>query len=137
MSEPAWLPAEIVVDLNRVVVASTAEPFQLRDEGLLEGALGRVQSNWSYGGEEDIVALAISLIFAVAANHPFAQGNKRTAFEAGLLFLRINGYEWIAPDNDAFAVEMVRVIEGDADLANFARLFEPFVVSGEKLSGPF
>ena len=127
MSEPHWLDPETVIELNEVIVGSTGEPFQLRDEGLLEGALGRAYSNWAYGGEADIVALAVTLIFAIASNHPFVQGNKRTGFEAGILFLRMNGYEWAADDSEIFANVMIDVIAGDLRLTTFSTIFEAFV----------
>jgi death-on-curing protein len=125
--EPHWLDPETVVELNEVIVGSTGEPFQLRDDGLLEGALGRVYSHWAYGGEADIVSLAVTLIFAITSNHPFAQGNKRTGFEAGILFLRMNGYEWTASDQELFANTMIAVIEDRLELMDFANLFEAFV----------
>lgn len=128
MIEPKWLSAEIVIELNEVIVGSTGEPFQLRDEPLLESALGRPQSHWAYGGETDTVSLAVTLLFAIASNHPFVQGNKRTAFEAAILFLRLNGYEWVAPDTQVFAEQMIKVIEGETDISDFYAVFEPFVV---------
>lgn len=127
MIEPHWLSPETIVELNEVIVGSTGEPFQLRDDGLLEGALGRVYANWAYGGDADIVSLTVTLIFAITSNHPFAQGNKRTGFEAGVLFLRMNGYEWIAEDNELFANTMIAVIEDRLELMDFANLFEAFV----------
>jgi len=53
------------------------------------------QNQWSYGGETDIAALATSLLYAIARNHPFVQGNKRTGFMAALSFMELNG--WRAP----------------------------------------
>lgn len=126
MSEPEWLKPDVVVELNAYIVGSTGEPFHLRDTGLLEGALGRVRDNWAYSGETDVVSLAVTLIFA--KNHPFAQGNKRTAFEAAILFLELNGYDWLAPDDVEFAEHMIAVIEGESSLLNFADLFTLYVV---------
>lgn len=91
-SEPRWLRPEDVVELNRLVVESTGEPFALRDEALLESACGKPEQHWHYDQQNDIAALATTLLFGVAQNHPFIQGNKRTGFEAALVFLRINGW---------------------------------------------
>ncbi len=51
-------------------------------------------------GEEDIVTLAVSLLFGIGRNHPFVQGNKRTAFVAAVDFLGVNGYALQAPDSE-------------------------------------
>ena len=133
MSEPEWLSPDVIVELNEIIVGSTGEPFQLRDPGLLEGALARPYSHWTYGGEADVVALAITLLFAITSNHPFAQGNKRTAFEAAILFLDLNGYIWSAPDNEIFAGEMIRVIQGEIGAGDFYAIFEPWVLSTDDL----
>lgn len=54
---------------------------------------------WAYG-EEDIVALAGALLVGLGRNHPFVQGNKRTALTAAIVFLRFNGYAFVAPDGE-------------------------------------
>jgi death-on-curing protein len=62
----------------------------LRDLGLLQSALARPLNLSSYG-EADLPALAAALAFGIARNHPFLDGNKRTAFVCSQLFLRLNG----------------------------------------------
>ena len=80
-SEPTWLPAELIVSFNELVVGETGEPHVLRDEGALENALAKPMNYWAYG-ERDAVVLAVALLMGIARTHPFLQGNKRTAFEA-------------------------------------------------------
>ena len=62
----------------------------MRDNGALESALARPVNRWSYG-EEDACFLAAAYAFGIARNHPFADGNKRTAWVLARLFLVLNG----------------------------------------------
>lgn len=62
----------------------------VRDAGALASAMARPQNQWSYG-ENDLCALAAAHAFGIARNHPFTDGNKRTAFVISLLFLARNG----------------------------------------------
>ena len=63
----------------------------MRDEGLLDSALARPQNRFHYEGVAELAALAATYAGAIAANHPFIDGNKRTAFLAAGLFLEKNG----------------------------------------------
>ncbi len=65
----------------------------LRDAGLLDSALARPQKLLAYG-EPDAAALAAAYAFGIARNHPFADGNKRTAAVTMLVFLGINGVDY-------------------------------------------
>jgi death-on-curing protein len=95
--EPVWLSAETVIYINEEVVRETDEPFFLVDRGLLESAIAKASNHFHYDGVEDVVSLATTLLFGVARNHPFVQGNKRTGFLTAVVFLEINGYA-IEPD---------------------------------------
>jgi death-on-curing protein len=79
----------------------------------LESALARPINHWHYG-EADVVALAVALLLGVARNHPFLQGNKRTAFAAAEYFLYLNGYE-LSPAHDGaeLADFLIDAINGD------------------------
>jgi death-on-curing protein len=99
-NEPNWLPLEAVLEINRDAVAKTGETYLLRDQTLLESALGKPQNHWAYGDEDDVVVLAVHLLDGIAQNHCFEQGNKRTAFIAAVMFLRANGYTLTLPDGD-------------------------------------
>jgi death-on-curing protein len=91
-SEPRWITPENLILINAQRVAETGEPHQLLDEGLLESAVTRPQNRWGMSGERDVVRLATTLLYGVAKNHAFEQGNKRTATVAALVFLEVNGY---------------------------------------------
>lgn len=64
----------------------------VRDEGLLESALERPRHRWQYAPESDLAALAASYGFGIARNHPFVDGNERTAFQTMYVFLGLNGF---------------------------------------------
>lgn len=93
-AEPLWLTLDQAVEINRREVASTGEPHLLLNPSLLESALARAKNAWIYEAQEDIAILAVKLLAGIAWNHPFQQGNKRTASTAALTFLRLNGYQY-------------------------------------------
>jgi death on curing protein len=106
-SEPAWLPVQVVIEINRRTVAATGEPFAIRDVGLLESAVARPRNHWEYNGEDDVLVLATVLMRGIACNQAFIQGNKRTGWYAMEFFLNINGYRTDLPDGE----DLGRVIE--------------------------
>ena len=90
----------------------------VRDSGLLASALARPQNRHAYG-ESCLFALAASLVYGIARNHPFLDANKRTAWACGRSFLRLNGLSF-APDR-AQAVEiMVQLAQGSVSEDAFA-----------------
>lgn len=112
--EPNWiLKAAILVLHDRSIALHGGVPG-LRDEGLLESALARPANRFHYEGETDVCVLAATYLVAVAANHPFADGNKRAAFLAAGLFLRKNGLRLAAAQPDA-ARRVLAVAAGDHD----------------------
>jgi death-on-curing protein len=126
-SEPSWLPIEVVVELNRTLVAMTGERHVLRDRGLLEGALARPQNAFAYG-EDDIVVLGVRLMAGIALAHAFEQGNKRTAFAALRLFLHPNGFELAIEDSEAWADQVIALIERRSTEEDFVRAVRPYIV---------
>ena len=97
---------------------STAATAGTRDAGLLESALARSQNLEAYGNP-DFADLAAAYGYGIARNHPFVDGNKRTAFVAVELFLTINGYRLIAGDAEC-VMTMLAVAAGDIDEPTFA-----------------
>ena len=74
------------------------------DEGLLQSALARPENLFAYGGDEvDVAALAASYAFGIARNHPFLDGNKRTALVVSVTFLNLNGYDFDATPAEIYA----------------------------------
>lgn len=88
-------------------------PGGLRDEALLTSAMGRPQHRALYESP-DAATLAAAYAFAIARNHPFVDGNKRTAFIALELFLDLNGCELNASDEDCVLV-MLGLAAGQVD----------------------
>ena len=88
--EPVWLDANVALAIHERQLAEHGGGVGVRDQGLLESALGRPVNRWAYG-EDDLCALAAAYTFGVARNHPFIDGNKRTAWVLARLFLRLNG----------------------------------------------
>ena len=92
MEAPEWLTKEAVLEIHTEVIDVSGGSHGLRDEGLLESALSRPQNVFAYE-DATIFDLAATYAEAIAHNHPFVDGNKRTAFAVAGLFLEVNGYE--------------------------------------------
>ena len=125
-NEPAWLTADLLVQFNDLTVSATGEPHVVRDLGGLESAVARPVNHWHYG-EQDVVALAVALLLGIARNHPFLQGNKRTAFAAADYFLYLNGYELGVEDSEAMADFIVDAIRGDVSEHHLIEIFSQSV----------
>jgi death-on-curing protein len=101
MSEPVWLNRRVLELLHDESIAAFGGAPGLRDEGLFESALARPQNLFAYEGVDDVVRLAACYGFGLAKNHAFVDGNKRIAFIATGLFLRLNGYRLTAGQAEA------------------------------------
>lgn len=117
--EPRWLSIESLIVLHDRSLALHGGAPGLRDRGLLESALARPLNLFACEGVEDICAFAASYLVAVASNHPFADGNKRAAFLACGLFLRLNGRRLVAEQAEA-ARAVLAVAAGERELAQVA-----------------
>lgn len=89
MSGIVWVSREVVDAVHDRQLAEHGGGTGVRDAGLLESALARPQNQFHYG-ETDLAAVAAAYAFGIARNHPFIDGNKRTAWVAARLFLRLN-----------------------------------------------
>lgn len=97
MNEPRWLDIELVLAIHDMQIAEHGGASGVRDHNLLDSALARPLNLAAYG-EPDVIALAASYAFGLARNHPFIDGNKRTALVAAELFLDLNAFELKADD---------------------------------------
>jgi len=104
MNEPIWLDVDEIIDMHTEQLAMFGGPEGIRDRGALESAIARPVNKWHYG-ETDMASLAAAYAFGLARNHPFVDGNKRTAFHALMVFPRVNGVRF-APD-PAHATEII------------------------------
>jgi death-on-curing protein len=103
VNEPIWLEVEILIDLHAEQLALFGGPDGIRDQGMLESALGHPLNKFAYG-ETDLAALAAAYAFGVARNHPFVDGNKGAAFGAMIVFLGLNGIDFLVPPESATAI---------------------------------
>jgi death on curing protein len=87
-----WLTQELVSAFHLRQLAEHGGGTGVRDLGLLDSALQRPKNKINYGGA-DIAELAAAYAFGIARNHPFIDGNKRTALVASFTFLHLNGYK--------------------------------------------
>ena len=99
-AEPVWLAANVALAVHDRQLAEHGGGVGVRDAGLLESALARPVNRWNYG-EDDRCALAAAYAFGVARNHPFVDGNKRTAWVLARLFLAINDVRIVFASDDA------------------------------------
>ena len=129
-SDPQWLPIEVVIQINRQLVAGTGETHFVRDGGLLESAIARPQNAFAYG-EKDIVALAVRLMSGIAQAHAFEQGNKRPAFVAMVQFLNANGHDVAVEDSEDWAESVISLVEHRSTEEDFVRTIRPFIVPVE------
>ena len=88
--EPVWVNPHAVMALHDRQLAEHGGGVGLRDAGALDSALARPRNRWEYG-EDDHATLAAAYAFGIARNHPFVDGNKRTAWVVARMFLRFNG----------------------------------------------
>jgi death-on-curing protein len=113
-----WLDPDVVAAIHDAQLAEHGGATGTRDAGLLESALGRARNLAAYG-EPDCADLAAAYGCGIARNHPFVDGNKRTAFVAVELFLTLNGFD-LAADDAACVLTMLAVASGEIDERAFA-----------------
>lgn len=113
-----WLAAGVLLAVHEEQLAEHGGAAGVRDLGLFESALARPQNLAAYG-EPDAAALAAAYGVGLAKNHPFVDGNKRTAFVAVELFLALNGFDLVADDANC-VLTMLAVAAGSLDEPAFA-----------------
>ena len=118
MTTIVWLTSDLVQAIHARQLKLFGGPPGLRDEGALESALGRPLNRAAYGGA-DLAELAAAYAFGIAKNHPFIDGNKRTGFVLGVLFLELNGYRFTATQEDA-ANAVLALAAGQIDEQGYA-----------------
>jgi len=113
VSEPIWIRRDVIDTMHDLQLVEHGGATGIRDEGLLDSALAKPRNKHAYG-ETNIHSLAASYASGIARNHPYIDGNKRTAFLAAYVFLKINGVHLVA--SEVAAVQMtVALASGDQD----------------------
>lgn len=103
MAEPVWLRPDVVLAIHNRQLAEHGGPPGVRDEGLLESALIAPVNRWQYK-QGSIPELAACYAFHLAGNHPFIDGNKRTAYICMRLFLTLNGMDLTADPEEKIRI---------------------------------
>jgi death-on-curing protein len=92
MNEPIWVLKKVVLAIHVEQISEHGGEEGIRDEGLLDSALSRPQNYYFYK-KSDLFELAANYAYGIIQNHPFIDGNKRTAFVTSVLFLALNNYD--------------------------------------------
>ncbi len=118
MNEPIWLSREIILAIQEELLARFGGLAGLRDEGLLDSALGRPLQRYNYQ-KPDLFDLAASYAHGLVKNHPFLDGNKRIGFMAAYTFLGVNGAFLQAPEEQA-VLQTLALAAGEIDADGYA-----------------
>lgn len=117
--EPLWVD-RVVVDAVHVDMLRTHGGLRgIRDENALESALARPRHRYAYARRADLPALAASYGYGLARNHPYRDGNKRTAFLVMVVFLELNGRELEASETEVVTM-MLKLSAGELSEAGLA-----------------
>jgi death-on-curing protein len=102
-TQPVWIDDRLALAVHDRQLSEHGGGAGVRDPGALESALGRPRNRWAHG-ESDLCRLAAAYAFGVARNHPFVDGNKRTAWVLARSFLILNDHELTYAREDAVLV---------------------------------
>lgn len=112
-----WIDERDALALHDRLLALEGGAAGLRDKGLLEPALARPKQLLAYGDRPDLIQMAAAYVAGIVLDHPFIDGNKRTGFVVGVLFQELNGYRFVASEEDAAQAVLslaARTLEEDA-----------------------
>jgi death-on-curing protein len=129
MSRPIFLTVEEALKIHAYQVETFGGDPGVLNMGLLESALAQPQMTWQYTAA-DLATLAATYLFHLAMNHPFADGNKRTAAHAAIVFLGMNGIDVDYPIDEAERIT-VAVASGAAEKADAIRFFQALLEQAE------
>lgn len=122
MTEPKWVDRDYVLAIHERVVDATGGAQGVRDMNMLESALAKPEMHYAYE-KPDVFDLAALYATGIARNHPFVDGNKRTAFATAGLFLEKNGHELrVERDNEQQAL-FERMAQGHVDHVQLAQWY--------------
>lgn len=116
-----WVDRRVVLAIHDEQIAEHGGQAGIRDSGLLDSALARPVNASAYGAA-DVPALAAAYAFGIARNHPFLDGNKRTALVVSELFLDLNGWR-LEADDVACVLTFVALAAGDLDESGLVAWF--------------
>lgn len=127
MSTPRFLSLSVVLELHRDSIREYGGDPSVRDMGLLESAISQPRA--TFGGaflHGDLAEMAAAYLFHIAKNHPFVDGNKRTAAFAAYAFLRLNDIAFDPPEEDFYRVTLA-VAAGEAHKEDAVAFFRKYI----------
>jgi death-on-curing protein len=116
---PLWIEERDVLAIHDRLLALHGGAAGLRDRGLLESALARPRQHHAYADKSDIVEMTALYTAGIVRNHPFVDGNKRTGFVIGVVFLELHGFVFKASEADATQAVMA-LAAGTLDEAGYS-----------------
>lgn len=123
IEEIEWIEIDVVYAYHNRQIAEHGGTEGVRDDGLLLSAMARPQNLNSYGDGVDISALAASYAFGIAKNHPFLDGNKRTALVVSIAFLNLNGFDFDIEPTETYRIfyDLAQGVLSEEQLAEWYR----------------
>ncbi len=118
-SEPTWIPDQAIIAIYHELLAEHGGASGILNHGMLSSTLARPRNLLVYGGDHvTIYDLATAYGYGFAKNHCFVDGNKRVALASIAVFLRLNGYELTASQEQAVLMirDVVEALETDTDV---------------------
>lgn len=127
MSEWQWVSVEVALAAHREQLAEHGGADGVRDPNMLESAMARPLNLVAYG-EPDVADLAASYAFGIARNHPFVDGNKRTAAVVSETFLALNGHD-LTCDDAELVTAFLRLAAGELTVEELTAWFRRWIVA--------
>ena len=131
MKKPVWIDERDALALHNRLLALHGGVGGLRDRGLVQSALARPQQQYAYAEAADIIDMATAYTAGILRNHPFLDGNKRTGFLVGILFLELNGYRFVASEEVA-AQAVLKLADSTLNEAGYGSFLRGNVVRRKK-----
>jgi death-on-curing protein len=123
MKEPVWIRTIEALAFHSQQIALFGGSDGIRDAGLLDSALARPRNLFAYSeGPVTMADMAAAYAFGISSNHPFVDGNKRTAMQVSFVFLEFNGFPVTASQEDA-CVTFLRLAAGEISESELALWF--------------
>ncbi|MCZ6671491.1 MAG: type II toxin-antitoxin system death-on-curing family toxin [Verrucomicrobia bacterium] len=117
MKEPIWVRRDVILAYHDILLARHGGSTGIRDEGILDSALGRPKNLYHYE-KPSLYELAASYAFGLK-DHPFVEGNKRISFASAVLFLELNHVKFVATEVDA-VLNTLALAAGEFDESAYA-----------------
>lgn len=130
MTQWVWLDERDARTIHERLLARHGGAEGVRDAALLASALARHEHLAAYGDTPDASAVAAAYTAGIVKNHPFVDGNKRTGFVLGILFLELNGMRFAASE-EAATQAVLDLASGRMDMMGYAAFLRANVAAEE------